>query len=54
MQTPNGGFPWFEGMRDDRYITQHIVTGMGHLDHLGMKNVREDATSVENGKRWST
>ncbi len=42
MQTPNGGFPWFEGMRDDRYITQHIVTGMGHLDHLGVKNVRED------------
>lgn len=42
MQTPNGGFPWFEGMRDDRYITQHIVTGMGHLDHLGVKNIRED------------
>jgi hypothetical protein len=44
MQTPNGGFPWFEGMRDDRYITQHIVTGMGHLDHLGIKNVRSDAS----------
>jgi len=43
MQTPNGGFPWFEGMPDDRYITQHIVTGMGHLDHLGVKNVRDDA-----------
>ncbi|MDQ3047962.1 MAG: MG2 domain-containing protein [Bacteroidota bacterium] len=41
-QTPNGGWPWFEGMRDDRYITQHIVTGMGHLDHLGVKNVRDD------------
>ncbi|MCW3086232.1 MAG: hypothetical protein JWP12_3598 [Bacteroidetes bacterium] len=42
MQSPNGGFPWFEGMPDDRYITQHIVTGMGHLDHLGVKNIRED------------
>ena len=42
MQTPNGGFPWFSGMRDDRYITQHIVTGFGHLDHLGIKQVRED------------
>lgn len=42
MQTPNGGFPWWEGMRDDRYITQHIVTGMGHLDHLGVKNVHDD------------
>lgn len=42
MQVSNGGWPWFEGMEDDRYITQHIITGMGHLDHLGIKNVRED------------
>lgn len=55
MQTPNGGFPWFEGMRDDRYITQHIVTGMGHLDKLGVKNVREDAKvwkMVKDGARY--
>ena len=45
MQTPNGGFPWFEGMPDNRYITQHIITGMGHLDHLGVKNIREDAAT---------
>jgi uncharacterized protein YfaS (alpha-2-macroglobulin family) len=43
MQVSNGGWPWFEGMEDDRYITQHIVTGMGHLDHLGVKNIREDS-----------
>ena len=42
MQVSNGGWPWFEGMPDDRYITQHIITGMGHLDHLGIKNVRDD------------
>lgn len=42
MQAPNGGWPWFEGMPDDRYITQHIVTGMGHLDHLGVKSVHDD------------
>ncbi len=40
MQTSNGGWPWFEGMPDDVYITQHIVTGMGHLDHLGVKEIR--------------
>jgi len=45
MQASNGGFPWFEGMPDDRYITQHIITGMGHLHHLGVKNIREDATT---------
>lgn len=43
MQASNGGWPWFEGMPDDRYITQHIVTGMGHLDHLGVKNIRDDS-----------
>ncbi|GAI53380.1 unnamed protein product, partial [marine sediment metagenome] len=29
MQTPNGGWTWFKGMPDDRYITQHIITGFG-------------------------
>ena len=42
MQVSNGGWPWFEGMPDDRYITQYIITGMGHLDHLGIKNIRSD------------
>ncbi len=42
VQSPNGGFPWFKGMRDNRYITQHIVTGFGHLDHLGIVKIRED------------
>ncbi|MGP8216435.1 MAG: alpha-2-macroglobulin family protein [Bacteroidia bacterium] len=44
MQLSNGGWPWFDGMPDDRYITQYIITGMGHLDHLGIKNVRNDNT----------
>lgn len=34
MQTPNGGFTWFQGMPDDRFITQYIMTGMGHLKQL--------------------
>ncbi|MDF1549758.1 MAG: hypothetical protein P1P88_18160, partial [Bacteroidales bacterium] len=41
-QSSNGGWPWFEGMPESRYITQHIVTGFGHLDHLAVKSVRED------------
>ncbi|MES2800005.1 MAG: alpha-2-macroglobulin family protein [Bacteroidota bacterium] len=47
LQVSNGGWPWFAGMRDNRYITQHIITGMGHLDHLGVKDVRQ------NGKTWN-
>jgi uncharacterized protein YfaS (alpha-2-macroglobulin family) len=34
MQTGNGGFAWFKGGRDDRYITQYITTGIGHLRKL--------------------
>lgn len=34
MQAPNGGFVWFKGGPDDRYITQYIVTGIGHLRKL--------------------
>ena len=45
MQVANGGWPWFSGMRESRYITQHIVTGMGHLDNLGVKAIRQDAKS---------
>ena len=35
FQLPNGGFPWFRGDRDDRFITQYIITGIGHLKKLG-------------------
>ena len=46
-QTLNGSWPWFEGMPDDRFITQYIVTGFGHLDHLHVKNVRENPEVME-------
>jgi hypothetical protein len=34
MQSPNGGFVWFKGGPDDRYMTQYIVSGIGHLRKL--------------------
>jgi hypothetical protein len=33
-QSKNGGFVWFKGGPDNRYITQYIVTGIGHLKKL--------------------
>lgn len=42
MQTPNGGFTWFPGMPDNRYITQHIVAGIGHLLKLNVINLKEN------------
>jgi uncharacterized protein YfaS (alpha-2-macroglobulin family) len=34
-QSPNGGFVWFSGGPDDRYITQYIITGLGKLKKAG-------------------
>ena len=34
MQSSNGGFVWFKGGADDRYMTQYIITGIGHLRKL--------------------
>jgi hypothetical protein len=45
MQTYNGGWPWFPGMPESRYITQHIIAGMGHLDKLGVTRVRKDSST---------
>lgn len=36
MQSSNGGFVWFKGGPDNAYITQYIITGIGHLKKLGV------------------
>ena len=33
-QKSSGAWPWFNGGPDNRYITQHIITGLGHLNNL--------------------
>jgi hypothetical protein len=43
MQLPNGGFGWFKGGPDDRYITQYILTGIGHLKKLNVLNTTDAA-----------
>lgn len=40
MQSSNGGWAWFEGMPDNRYITQLIVTGFGKLQHLNVIDLK--------------
>lgn len=34
MQLSSGGFTWFKGGNEDRYITQYIVTGIGRLKEM--------------------
>ncbi len=43
MQSSNGGFVWFKGGPDDRYITQYIVTGIGHLKKLNGYTKEQEA-----------
>ncbi|MDD5362961.1 MAG: alpha-2-macroglobulin family protein [Ignavibacteria bacterium] len=42
MQVSNGAWPWFEGMPEDRYITQHIIAGLGKLNKLGIRKIEDD------------
>jgi uncharacterized protein YfaS (alpha-2-macroglobulin family) len=47
MQYPNGGWPWFAGMPESRYITQHIVTGLGHLQNMKALDLNEKNETTE-------
>ncbi|WP_419213858.1 alpha-2-macroglobulin family protein [Maribacter sp. X9] len=43
-QKSSGAWPWFNGGPDNRYITQHIITGLGHLNHLNI------TTAIDGGQ----
>ncbi|TSA30039.1 MAG: hypothetical protein D4R67_01015 [Bacteroidetes bacterium] len=43
MQYPSGGWPWFEGMQENRIVTLNILTGLGRLNHLGVRYPGEDS-----------
>ncbi|WP_233195882.1 alpha-2-macroglobulin [Aquimarina sp. MAR_2010_214] len=46
MQYGSGGFPWFQGGRENRFITQHITTGFGHLKKLGVTKYDGDTSNM--------
>ncbi|WP_274473823.1 alpha-2-macroglobulin family protein [Mangrovimonas aestuarii] len=37
-QMNNGAWSWFNGGRPNRFITQHIISGFGHLSKLNVKS----------------
>ncbi|CAN0603731.1 unnamed protein product, partial [Ectocarpus sp. 12 AP-2014] len=51
-QNSNGAWSWFQGGPDNRYITQHIITGMGHLNKLtdSEANDTNDLSTLFNSK----
>ncbi len=55
LQSGNGGWPWFEKMPDSRFITQYIICGFGHLDNLGISNIKNEKAvwnMIQNGVRY--
>lgn len=38
-QHSSGAWPWFNGGRDNRFITQHIIAGFGHLKQLNVASI---------------
>ncbi|MCE5331547.1 MAG: hypothetical protein LLF95_05335 [Bacteroidales bacterium] len=38
LQTANGGFSWFEGMPESRYITQEIMLNLSRLNRMTKSN----------------
>jgi uncharacterized protein YfaS (alpha-2-macroglobulin family) len=47
MQGPQGGWPWFKGMKENPYITQYIVSGLGHLQHLNALQMDENPALMQ-------
>lgn len=45
VQLPTGAWSWWSGMQPSRTITQHIVSGFGHLQQLDALNI--DPNSAE-------
>ncbi len=41
MQLPSGGFAWFKGGREDRYITNYIMTGIGKLKTVNILSAEQ-------------
>ena len=53
MQMSNGGFPWFKGARyPNRYITQHIASGFGHLNKLGVTLSEVEGSMLQKAVRF--
>ncbi len=45
-QMSNGAWAWFNGGRPNRFITQHIITGFGHLKQLNVIQSDSEASKM--------
>ncbi|GGA63820.1 hypothetical protein GCM10008015_00900 [Flavobacterium palustre] len=49
-QSASGGFAWFDGDRENEYISRHILAGLGHLSKL-IRNKETDTKVAEISKK---
>jgi uncharacterized protein YfaS (alpha-2-macroglobulin family) len=41
-QYPSGGFPWFKGGKENRYITQYVLESFGKMSEMGIIDLEKD------------
>ena len=51
-QHNSGAWPWFNGGRDNRFITQHIIAGFGHLKQLNVIQSNSEESMIKNALRY--
>jgi uncharacterized protein YfaS (alpha-2-macroglobulin family) len=51
-QAATGAWPWFNGGRDNRYITQHIIAGFGHLKQLNVTSSDAANSMIQNALQY--
>lgn len=45
-QMGNGSWAWFQGGKPNRFITQHIISGFGHLEKLTSTALHENSNMI--------
>ncbi len=45
-QKGSGAWPWFNGGPDSRFVTQHIIAGMGHLKELTSTSLSDPISKI--------
>lgn len=51
-QMSGGAWSWFKGGYENRYITQHIITGFGHLKHLNVLKSDSDESMIKKAIKY--
>ncbi|MHA7843357.1 MAG: alpha-2-macroglobulin family protein [Winogradskyella sp.] len=51
-QLASGAWPWFNGGYANRFITQHIISGFGHLKQLNVIQSNSEASMIQNAIQY--